>query len=711
VRRLAAERRRLVLDDLDALLAGAADGARALDGLTERIAGWLDAAPGLALLVTCRRRLRHPAEHALPLDPLPEEDGVELFVLGVQRHRPTWAPSAAERADLAPLIRALDGIPLAIELAAARWELLGTAGLLARLAQPLSVLSRPRGAADPRHATLRAAIASAWELLGDSDRQALSALAMLSAPFDVAAAEALLGPAALDRLEALRDAALLLVPEPGRTAMLGVVRAFALEQATPEAAAAAEEAHARWLLGQIGDPEVVAPSAALAEDLYAAARRGVDAGDLRVEPLLTALGIAAPGMHLDLLDDAVARFGTAPILRVRGRLHRLHGRSEAAERDFELALARAGSPGLRGSLLRELGVLHHGRREIERARERYEAALAAHREAGDRRAEAITTGNLGALDHDICRYEDAEVQYEAALAGLREVGDRRIEAVFLANGAVLRQEQGDLVGAEAAYRAALALHQAEGDEQMLGITLGNLGQLEHELGNLASAEDHHRRALSSLARVVDPSSTARCQARLAAVLATLGDHAAAGPLLDEAEREAVDPVVRDLVGLFRGFLDLAAGDEDGVRRRLARAGPLLDIDGDARVAARLLRAALPEGCVLLVTADGQSFAPPGGEPQDLSRHASCRRMFAALVDRRLAAPGAPLSLDELFRTGWPGERIAAASVRNRVHVNLARLRSLGLKRVLVRTEEGYHLDPQVPIRTVQATGGGEGSAR
>lgn len=709
--RLGASARWLVLDNLEHLIDGP-DG----DAVVRQLTDWLAASPGLQVLVTSRRRLRLPDECAVALQPLAEADGIALFLERTRRQRSGTAapppPADADLASVTELVRALDGIPLALELAAARWELLGTRKLVERITRnpdPLGILTQPR-AEDPRHATLRAAIGHSWQLLDPADQAALVSLAVVRGPFDAATAEQLVDPAGgagLDRLESLHDAALVQTPEPGRFTLLGSVRAFALEVASPEALHAARDAHVRWLLDAVPDPDTGAVAFHLRDDLEAAAELLVDAGDPRADALVAALAAAAPGHAEALIERAVTRFGTARALRTRGRLRRSRGRFDEAERDFLAALDRADDPRYRGNVLRELGVLHHGQRRIDAARQRYEEALVHHREAGDRRGAAVTIGNLGALDHDVCRYEDAEQRYEEALQGLRAAGDLRVEAIVLANRAVLLQEQGDLTGAGRAYQRALELQDALGDAGMRAITLGNIGLLEHELGDPAAAVATHQRAAEAFDRVIDPASEGLCLARLGAALAASGDLAGAEAAFDRADRRiagARTELGPKVVALFRGFVDAALGRTDALRARLDAAtrpaedggASLVELDGDARVAARLLRRTLPDGDVLVV-GDGW-FEPPGGPRQDLSRHASCRRMFQALVDARTASPGQPIELDGLFAAGWPGERIAAASVRNRVHVNLARLRTLGLKRLLVRTEDGYHLDPTVAVR-------------
>jgi predicted ATPase len=689
----------LVLDNLEHLLEAEAD------AVVRRLSSWLEDARGLQIVATSRRLLRMSEEHALALEPLPPDDGLQLFLSQVQRQKPGWQPTPAEHEELGQLVGMLDGIPLAIELAAARWELLGTAGLVERLAEPLQILARPRSF-DPRHLTLRSAIAWSWELLSPTEQRALCAFSWFEGRFDVSDAEVLLrhtdpGLTALDALESLRDGALVQVPRAGTFVLLAAVRAFARERTQPPELEARHEAHARWCLARTVDPDA-SPPPSLRDDLYAAARRLVDRADPRADQLLAALGTVAPGRHLELLDKAVGQLDSAGAWRARGRALRLWGRTDEALRDLTEALARAPDVRTGGQLWRELGAIHHAPRRLAEARDCYERALAAHREAGDARAEAITVGNLGALDHDACRYEDAEVRYDDALRELRALGDRRHEAIFLANQAVLRQDQGQLAAAEGAYRRALALQEEEGDLRMQAITLGNLGLLLHELGRLPEALALHEEAARRFADVADPASEALCLARLGAARAATGDLAGAHQAHERAIRVAApvrDPLTADLVTLFQAFVALAEGRPDEVDRRIREARRLVELSGDARVAVRLLRAAVPASSAEILEVGPDWFLPPGGHRQDLSRHASCRRMFHALVAAHAQHSGRALTIESLFEVGWPGEQISPESMRNRVHVNLARLRSLGLKQLLVRTEQGYHLDPGVLVRS------------
>src|ERR1700722_10311179 len=216
----------LVLDNLEQVIETAAG---VLDA-------WVRAAPEVRFLVTSRERTRLPGEVSYELSPLslPEPDragdvtgrseAVELFLDRANAHRPR-RPLGDESAELVgALVRKLEGIPLAIELAAARADVLGLEGLLARLPHPLDLLGGSLRGVDARQVTMRNAVAWSWDLLDEPDRRALARCSVFHGGFSLAAADVVLGEPALDRVQSLRDKSLLRVlareapAEPGGAA-------------------------------------------------------------------------------------------------------------------------------------------------------------------------------------------------------------------------------------------------------------------------------------------------------------------------------------------------------------------------------------------------------------------------------------------------------------------------------------------------------------
>ncbi len=232
---------RLVLDNAEHLVAAVAD----------LVATLLLAAPALRVLVTSQHPLRVAGEQRLPLSPLAvppagaESDleayaAMALLMARVRTLQPDFLPDAKATQAAAEICRALDGLPLALELAAARVPLLGMVGVQRRLGERLSLLSQGRRDAAERHRTLRAALDWTCALLDPLERRTLQRLSVLSGSFDTEAAQAVAADAAqpdwevLDALQGLRDKSLVqTVPGPGhepRFRLMDSVRQHAAEQ-------------------------------------------------------------------------------------------------------------------------------------------------------------------------------------------------------------------------------------------------------------------------------------------------------------------------------------------------------------------------------------------------------------------------------------------------------------------------------------------------
>src|SRR3954447_16914627 len=235
--RIGEKRAHVVLDNLEQLLPAAA----------RPLAELLAAAPALRIVATSRESLRIAGEFEFDLPPMDERDAVTLFIERAQAVRPDVGDSHAVR----ELIRRLDGLPLAIELAAARVKLLGPEQLLERIAQRLDLLKGGRDA-DERHATLRATIAWSYDLLGEEEQTLFARLAVFRGGATLENAELVCG-ADVDTLASLLDKSLVRrrtdADSEERFWMLETIREFALERLE----ASGEEdslrrAQADWLL-------------------------------------------------------------------------------------------------------------------------------------------------------------------------------------------------------------------------------------------------------------------------------------------------------------------------------------------------------------------------------------------------------------------------------------------------------------------------------
>ncbi len=767
----------LILDNLEHLL----------PELATAILEWLSRAPLARVLATSRERTRIPGEAAIELLPLSlpaeapseshgESEAVELFLARVNEQRPDGPEDAVQPEKIADLVRALEGIPLAIELAAARFDVLGAKGLSSRLGQRLDLLSRGRisGAgramskASGRTATLRGAIEWSWGLLPDDERVALARCSVFPSSFTLDAAAAVLHglPAEPhDLVQSLRDKSMLrLVPSldrarPSRFDLYEAVRQLASEKLAqmPGEAALATKLHADAFLEQgevllerftkTGEVDALVEIAAELPHFFAIVGRATNpVAALRalvvMDPAVATRG--ATGAHAEQLDRAVraAEQGNPPALLLgralgaRGRAEMLRGKPEEAGRDLERALSLAvasGDRGLEGELLTDLGVLAHRAGNLSRAQSLYEKALSVDNASGGSRTQGRVLGNLGALHQDEQRTEEAIFHYEKALSILATNGDKRLWGIASTNLGTLEQEQGALRAAKQRFEHARVLLSEAGDVRLHGITLTNLGLLHHEEGRLEDARFFHEQALQKLAVAGDKYSEGLAFARLGAALGGLGLLDEARVALHRAERAVPESseLVLGVADLSHAFVELTLARRGFEERRaeaatshLAKARTRMDRgrekfaqkSDDVRALLRILERgisavtgsrpagpsvgsggqAAPERALLLAP-EGRWLKTPGGKWQDLRKRALGRRLLLKLVERQREAPGAGVSLDELREAGWPGERMTAASAANRIYVALHQLRGLGLVDQMVRTQDGYLLDPNVPV--------------
>lgn len=252
---IAGRRLLLVLDNCEHVIQDCADLATRL----------LAVCPGLQILATSREPLRIPAERRYPVAPLPVPDedstnapetltsypAVELFVSRVRAVAPDFQLSETNAADVAAICRRLAGIPLAIELAAARGHVLAPAQIVARLDDGLQILAGGDRSAPTRQQTLARALDWSYDLLDEPSRALLGRLAVFAGGWDLEAAEAIDGADGLDTLMDLIDKSLVVVAEREPTArfrLLEPIRQYALER-TPDATIdAARERHAAHFL-------------------------------------------------------------------------------------------------------------------------------------------------------------------------------------------------------------------------------------------------------------------------------------------------------------------------------------------------------------------------------------------------------------------------------------------------------------------------------
>ncbi|MBS1176454.1 MAG: hypothetical protein H6R06_866 [Proteobacteria bacterium] len=484
----------------------------------ETIGRWLDRAQQARFVVTTREVLGLPGEDALALAPLSPQESRVLFERRAASARLNYASCADDAAAIPSLVGLLDGLPLAIELAAARVRAMSTRELLARMDRRLSMLAA-RGGRHDRQATLRATFDWSWDLLSDIERSALAQLSVFEGGFTIDAAEFVLElPASdgraltLDVLQALVDKSLVQRVAAARYSLLVSVQEYAAERMRELAndhsgVAAVELRHAEYYGSRDGN---VVQARAEIENCMAALRRVEATGDAGMvvnllERSWAGLQQRGPFRVAAELARKILKFSrgdTAQRARVSwiaGDALQHCGRGNEAYEHLETAaalFAASGDKAGQARALRKLGDLDITLGRAAQARERLEAALVAAREIGLGDLEVDVLTSMGSLAEAEGRPDDAQCLTRAAIDRAVSIGDRWREGAAYGNLAVLCAQAGRMNEALQHHSAALSAADATDDRSLQGNTLVNMGMLQQLLGDNAAAQSSLERALA-----------------------------------------------------------------------------------------------------------------------------------------------------------------------------------------------------------------------
>src|SRR5215203_392621 len=507
----------------------------------------LSAAPNLKILATSRTPLRLYGEQEFPVPPLSLPDpgslppverltqyeAIRLFVDRAKAVRPDFSVTEENASAVVEICARLDGLPLAIELAAARIKLLPPQAMLSRLGNRLKLLTGGARNLPERQKTLRNAIAWSYEMLDEGEETLFARLAVFSGGSTLEGIEAVcdaqgdLPVDALEGVSSLLDKSLVRQEEvqgaEPRLMMLETIREFALEKFEESSdAEAIKRAHAEYFLALAEeaepelwgseqeswleriDPEHDNMRVALA---WTIERRNIElglrlAGALR--PFWYARGYFDEGRRW--LEEALAqgREGTPVAARTKALeglswLADAQGDLERAEVAAEEGLTLSAEAGIGGSVAASLrGILAdvaETRGDYERAERLYEDSLQLYKEAGDRRGIAWILGGLGNLSTHRSDYGRAKELYEEGLALSRELGGAEPYGLFLNSLGYVYLLDGDHDRAMALTEEAVVLLRRQGRRGGLEYALDNLGWAALLRGDHELSETLHEESL------------------------------------------------------------------------------------------------------------------------------------------------------------------------------------------------------------------------
>lgn len=546
------------------------DNIEQIEGAAATVATWLEKAPGAAFVATSRARLRLPGERVVEVGPLSVSSAIALFEERVRAGlgRPLID---AERADAEALVKRLDGIPLAIELAAGRAAMLGVADVLVRLAKGVDVLQNapiaPTGDADggeplARHASARAAVSWSWELLSMNERRVLAQASVFCGGFTLMQAEDVVdlpGDEVMNCIQSLRERSLLWARRERASVRFGlfeIVRDFgkaALMSGVFGAQSEVEARHAKAfeqaLAGvaakaRTDDPSAVELLLNEAENLEVAFARSVALTD-KNDP------------HADDVVTASLALQLSTMFRRRGARasheHTLRSGLEAAQ--------RAKRPDLESDLLQARAALASAAGEIAVARDCQERALIVAEQSGD-----VRRGTFARARRGWDRFELGEL--DAGLVDMRTAADdaaknRDVEREAYARdrlGLALVMSGSTTSGVDELTKAAtLAAHTH--DRWLRQKTLVDLAWTHRRLGAIEPAAQRLLE-LGALGKPLDGTAQASIALEHAALARATGRLEDALRLADEAVSTADDtgaPRLRALLRIERAAILLDLG--------------------------------------------------------------------------------------------------------------------------------------------------------
>jgi predicted ATPase/DNA-binding CsgD family transcriptional regulator len=565
--------------------------------------------PDVKMLVTSREPLHVSGEHEFPVRSLPtpsedsitdplkvgESDAVRLFVDRSIAVNPNFRLTSDNAGTVAHICRTLDGLPLAIELAAARSKHLSPQAIADRLVTPAAILRGGNRTRAPHQRTMRDTIAWSYNLLDPDEQVLFRRLGVFAGNFLSPAASYVCeeeGPVppiqlpgsspqassdSVDFLGSLVDKSLIyksgdLEDEP-QFSMLLTIRGFARDQLHQKGEwEAVRRHHATWYVAmtRTAAPETTGPDSArwldwleselpnlrsalewlqergdvstlaeMAQDLGPLwlSRGHVEEGSRWVTAVLGASGSTPiePPLHADLLllgGWLALRQGTLDVSR------QLAGESLAIASRPEMSPQRA------GAALRLLGDVEDRLTNYDRAAELFRESLAAYQKAGDQSGIADALTGLAGVTLDLNDVRTAEALFHEAIGLARAAGDQLMLARVIDALSVTLHVKGDAVGALQRAEEALVIFQREGDVRGMAVAIDHIGKYSCSLGDLPRAWSCHQESLAWRRRFGDPRGMAVWLEAMVGLLAGAGSFEAAARVLGAARKLREDGAIR-----------------------------------------------------------------------------------------------------------------------------------------------------------------------
>jgi predicted ATPase len=549
----------LLLDNFEQVVSAAPD-----------VSALLESCPRLKILVTSRTPLRVRGEKELPVPPLAvpplsqarhphaaderenlsQYAAVALFIQRAQGVKPDFVVTNDNAPAVAEICYRLDGLPLAIELAAARIKLLSPQALLARLGRRFELLRGGTRDLPERQQTLRGAIDWSYDLLDGHAQKLFRRLSVFAGGWTLEAAEAVcyldgdLNVDVLDEMESLQDNSLL--TQSGgedaemRFGMLETIREYALERLIESGEVdRVRRRQAQFYLALVEHAEPELTASGQTQWVH---RLDIEHGNVRAVLTWSQQHDVELGLKL---CGSLWRFWEIHSFIGEGRVW------------LETSIARSTLPtAARGKALHAASALAVYQGEYEKARAHMAEALPIFQQLGDQRGIATAFNELGVIEAYRGEYAAARQFFELSLAIKRELGDEWLIANSVENLGLIAGCQNDFASAYALHQESLAIYRALDEKCGMAIATGNLGHVAMHLGRLDEARAWQAESLQLFNAVGDKDGLTECLERFAILANANSNFRRAAQLFGAAS------VLRKEAGISLALADQAEYDRE-----------------------------------------------------------------------------------------------------------------------------------------------------
>ena len=529
----------IILDNCEHLIGPCAELAESL----------LSNCPGLKIIATSREYLRCHGEQTHRVAPLecpdPKEkttpgklsqyEAVRLFIERALAVNSAFRVNNSNAPALAEICYQLDGIPLAIELAAARIKIFNVEKIHERLNDRFRLLSGGKRTALPRQQTLTALIDWSYDLLSEEEKIMWSRLSIFSGGWKMEAAEEICSDEmiskhdVMDIINSLTEKSIIIYNEvKARFAMLETIRQYGEEKNNEVKNLSDKHLHYYLKLAESANKKIRALESLQILDnesgnIEKSLNRAVE-NNYTEDGLRLAFAMGKYWQLRGYLSDGIRRFESVlpenpetkdsiycKVIGQLGNFARLKGDVDRArkliEESLQISRDMGDKSGIKETLVR-LGILEYDQGRFEEAAKSYEESLAMNRESGDKLSIAILLNNLGNVYSNQGDYSRAVNLYEESLATRREHGDVLGSAICLNNLGIIAYEQGDYEKAEDLLQESLKFRNQMGDRQGIAITLMNLGNTSYNQGEYIKAYGIYKESLEILREIDDKNCIA-----------------------------------------------------------------------------------------------------------------------------------------------------------------------------------------------------------